>query len=144
MKGQVVVGSVTVSETDPLIWNDNTPALYIHRLVVARDLKGLNLGQLMIDRIEEIAVDRGKEVLRLDCWANNQRLKSYYERIGFARVNDVTFDEVPSLPLHYRNSTTTLFEKRLRTVIAVTGPGVTIQRESYESEPADVHGDGSV
>jgi ribosomal protein S18 acetylase RimI-like enzyme len=107
-----VVGSVTISESDPLIWSDNAPALYIHRLVVARDLKGLNLGKLIVDKIEEKAIERDKSALRLDCWANNERLKSYYERIGFTKLMDVTIGDVASLPLHYRNSTTTLFQRR--------------------------------
>jgi ribosomal protein S18 acetylase RimI-like enzyme len=112
MDKQLVVGSVTISESDPLIWSDNTPALYIHRLVVARDLKGLNLGKLIVDKIEEKAIERDKSALRLDCWANNERLKSYYERIGFVKLTNVTIGDVPSLPLHYRNSTTTLFQRR--------------------------------
>ncbi len=109
---QRVVGSVTISESDPLIWNDDTPALYIHRLVVARDFKGLDLGKLIIDKIEQKAIERNKSALRLDCWANNERLKSYYERIGFTKLTNVTIGDVSSLPLHYRNSTTTLFQRK--------------------------------
>jgi GNAT superfamily N-acetyltransferase len=111
LRGQLVVASVTVSDTDPLIWSDETPALYIHRLVVSRDLKGQDLGKRMIDQIEAIAVDRSRQALRLDCWASNERLKAYYVRMGFAKLGNVSFGEVPSLPLHYRNSTTTLFER---------------------------------
>jgi ribosomal protein S18 acetylase RimI-like enzyme len=111
LRGQLVVGSVTISDTDSLIWNDETLALYIHRLVVSRDLKGQDLGKRIIDQIEAIAVDRGRQVLRLDCWASNERLKAYYMRMGFTKLGNVSFGEVPSLPLHYRNSTTTLFER---------------------------------
>lgn len=110
--GQQTVGAVTITETDPLIWSDGAAALYIHRLVVARDLKGQNLGSVIMNFIEERAIQHKKSVLRLDCWANNDRLKRYYERIGFRKVRDLSIGNIPSLPEHYKNSTTTLFEKR--------------------------------
>jgi predicted N-acetyltransferase YhbS len=112
MKDQHVVGGVTLTETDPLIWTDNTPAFYIHRLVVARYLKGQDIGSVIVDLVEQRAITSGKSVLRLDCWANNDRLKRYYERIGFRKIRDLAMGEAPSLPAHYRNSTTTLFERQ--------------------------------
>jgi ribosomal protein S18 acetylase RimI-like enzyme len=109
---QGVMGSVTVTEEDPLVWGDDLPALYIHRLVVARNFKGQNVGNIIVDHVERMAIQRQKLALRLDCWANNDRLKRYYERLGFKQIRDVAMGAAPSLPAHYKNSTTTLFERR--------------------------------
>lgn len=109
---QCVLGGVTVTEDDPLIWGDECPALYIHRLVVARNFKGQSIGNIIVDHVERMAIARNKLALRLDCWAENDRLKRYYERIGFKQIRDVAMGIAPSLPAHYRNSTTTLFERR--------------------------------
>ncbi len=105
------VGAVTIAEEDPLIWTDDVPALYVHRLVVARSLKGQDLGRVMVNLVEDRAIELRKSVLRLDCWANNVRLKNYYERLGFRNIGDITIGSVPSLPKHYQNSTTTRFER---------------------------------
>src|SRR5947209_2562755 len=106
------MGSVTVMDEDPLVWGDDLPALYIHRLVVARNFKGQNIGSVIVDHVERMAIERQKLALRLDCWANNDRLKRHYERLGFKQIRDVAMGAAPSLPAHYKNSTTTLFERR--------------------------------
>jgi ribosomal protein S18 acetylase RimI-like enzyme len=109
--GQCVLGGVTVTDEDVLIWGDDLPALYIHRLVVARDFKGQNIGSMIVEHVERMAIKRRKLILRLDCWADNDRLKRYYEQLGFKQVRDVAMGAATSLPAHYRNSTTTLFER---------------------------------
>ena len=111
-RDEVVAGAVTITEDDPLIWTDDIPAIYVHRLVVARHMKGQDLGRAMVDFVERRAVELSKTCLRLDCWANNARLKMYYGRLGFSHVGDVTIGTIPSLPKHYQNSTTTLFERK--------------------------------
>lgn len=110
-KDDMIAGAVTITEDDPLIWTDDVSALYIHRLVVARHLKGANLGRLMVEEVDNRAGVLGKSCLRLDCWATNERLKRYYERLGFRAIRDVTIDSAPLLPKHYQGSTTTLFER---------------------------------
>jgi len=115
-----IVGSVTVNETDPHVWHDQAPALYIHRLVVSRALKGGNLGRLMVGRVDQIACEQGKRYLRLDCWSSNERLKSYYENIGFTQIGDMHVGDEPSLPAHYQNSTAALFQRKC--VLAPSAP----------------------
>ena len=106
-----VIGSVTIFETDPLIWPDDRAALYIHRLATARSLKGRGLCGMIIDHAARRARAQGKRFLRLDCWAGNERLKGYYQKMGFVRVRDMFMGEARELPAHYWNSTTTLFER---------------------------------
>jgi ribosomal protein S18 acetylase RimI-like enzyme len=76
-----------------LLWSDfefwgNAPdnAAYIHTLAVLRKYAGRGVTQRVIAWVAERAKEQGKEYLRLDCMAGNQRLRDYYERLGFTPV----------------------------------------------------------
>jgi aminoglycoside phosphotransferase (APT) family kinase protein/GNAT superfamily N-acetyltransferase len=87
------VGSIAVSDDDPNVWGPQPPdALYVHRLVVARAATGRAIGARLLDWATEQAVERGRAWLRLDCGAENGRLRGYYERLGFRHVGDTTLD----------------------------------------------------
>lgn len=58
-------------------------ALYLNALVVARFAAGQGLGTRIIDACTKVVCQRGKSVIRLDCWEGNTFLKSYYRRQGF-------------------------------------------------------------
>lgn len=58
-------------------------AMYLNSLVVARFVAGQGLGTRIIDACTKMVCERGKCVLRLDCWEGNTFLKSYYRQHGF-------------------------------------------------------------
>lgn len=116
----LVIGTATVFEEDPLIWEDAEPAFYVHRMATDRAFKGNGLSRVMIGHLAEEAKSVGKASLRLDCWAENEKLKEFYRSLGFKMLHDVFMGEAHSLPAHYWNSTTTLFEMRLEQVATVT------------------------
>ncbi len=82
--GRIVGGAVLRNEPDP-IWADLpvAGALYVSKLVVARDATGKNLGARILDDLEAIAVARGATWIRLDCVASNESLARYYQRRGY-------------------------------------------------------------
>lgn len=83
--GARVVGGVLLrSEPDP-IWRDSPEpsALYLGKLVVARDRVGRGLGTRIVEECERVARERGVAWLRLDCVASNEPLARYYQRIGY-------------------------------------------------------------
>lgn len=114
--GESLVGTATIYEEDPLIWTDDEPAFYIHRMASARSIKGRGLGKQIVDCLSLHAAASGKSFLRLDCWASNESLKRHYEQLGFLKLRDLFMGEARSLPAHYWNSTTTLFQKPIRKV----------------------------
>ena len=69
---------------DP-IWADRpeSSALYLSKLVVARDHAGAGLGERILADVERIARERGADWLRLDCVASNELLARYYQRQGY-------------------------------------------------------------
>ncbi|MGH2516728.1 MAG: GNAT family N-acetyltransferase, partial [Ktedonobacterales bacterium] len=73
------------------LWTDRPgAALYVHGLMVRRTFAGRDIGRALLRWAEREAARRGKSLLRLDCDAKNPTLRAYYERAGFAHVDDVT------------------------------------------------------
>lgn len=87
------VATITVDEhADSDFWSADEaaePALYVHRMVVRRDVAGLDLGSAMLDWAGQEAARQGKQMLRLDAWRTNEGLKKYYADRGFSHVRTV-------------------------------------------------------
>jgi ribosomal protein S18 acetylase RimI-like enzyme len=86
--GERIVGSLNLAETDEVIWpEDDGRALYVHRLVVARDAHGRGVGVAMLRWAEGRARERGCTFLRLDTACDSVALRAYYEAQGY-RLRD--------------------------------------------------------
>jgi GNAT superfamily N-acetyltransferase len=110
----IYVATVTITETDPLIWDGSEdPAFYIHKLATRRDYAGQGLGATILEWIKGHALRSQKKFLRLDTWATNARLKKYYEKQGFAHIRTKSFPVDSPLPDHYRGASMNLFEMAL-------------------------------
>src|SRR5262249_5311497 len=72
-------------------------ALYLGKLVVARDRAGTGLGERIVAECERIARERGVACLRLDCIASNESLGRYYQRLGYYPRGAVRSDDVDLL-----------------------------------------------
>jgi ribosomal protein S18 acetylase RimI-like enzyme len=86
-----VVGTFQVQSSDPRIWGadgDDDTALYLHSLAVAQSVHGKGIGCSLLSHAERLTAERGKSLLRLDCWAGNARLRAYYEAAGFTCVRE--------------------------------------------------------
>ena len=84
-----LVGSLVLHDDDPKIWPDATAgeAYYLHRLVTVRERAGEGLGATLLAEALRVASDR--PLLRLDCWAGNDTLRSYYTAHGFRPVDEI-------------------------------------------------------
>jgi GNAT superfamily N-acetyltransferase len=91
--GNRAVATFSLLETDAIYWpSAGNDALYLHRFAVRRDAAGA--GRRAVDWIVEEARRRGREYIRLDCLAENPGIRRYYERCGFAAVDETVIDEV--------------------------------------------------
>jgi ribosomal protein S18 acetylase RimI-like enzyme len=98
-----VVGTITLRWADQAFWGEQPPvAGYVHGLAVGREFAGR--GPDLLEWAEEQVRDAGRDLLRLDCRADNARLRAYYERQGFEHRGDATVDD-------FRTS---LYERRCR------------------------------
>jgi GNAT superfamily N-acetyltransferase len=86
----VLVGTITVDDqADPEFWTSAEqaqPALYVHRMIVAREAAGQNVGGQLLDWAATVATSQSRPTLRLDCWARNRALHRYYAHQGFVHL----------------------------------------------------------
>jgi ribosomal protein S18 acetylase RimI-like enzyme len=81
-------------------------ALYLHGLRVLRAYAGQGIGRAILRWAEGRVAARGRIYLRLDCMADNAKLRAYYEEARFRYVGEQTDEDEPD----WRAS---LYEKRV-------------------------------
>ncbi|WP_246187587.1 GNAT family N-acetyltransferase [Ornithinibacillus caprae] len=92
-----VIASVTLedspNEWDCDIWGDkahDSDVVYLHRIVVHRDLKGRNIGETLMEWAKGYVKEQQKKYVRFDCLASNKGLNDYYQRnyelVGIASI----------------------------------------------------------
>jgi GNAT superfamily N-acetyltransferase len=92
-RGDRVAGTVTLDWSDPL-WSDCAgEAGYVHRMAVERWATGT--GRAILSWAADQARAHGATALRLDCVADNPRLRAYYETAGFGHRGDVEVGGAP-------------------------------------------------
>lgn len=91
------VGTIAADQwSDPGLWTPEelSDALFIHRLMTpVSGPKGI--GAPLIDHAESLAVQQGKNWLRLDAWTSNTRLRRFWLDSGFSHVRTVQDHGVP-------------------------------------------------
>ena len=87
--GEDRVGTVTILWDDPVIWGEQPiRAGYVHNLIVARPFGGRGLGVALLQWAENFATESGRSLARLDCGAQNRKLRDLYESVGYRWVRD--------------------------------------------------------
>ncbi len=84
-----VLATVSRGPVDRDFWTDDDhpeAALYLYKLIVAREASGRNLGTRVIDWMSRLAALEGRNWVRIDTWRTNTGLHAYYERLGFKHV----------------------------------------------------------
>ncbi|HEY8673972.1 MAG TPA: GNAT family N-acetyltransferase [Candidatus Dormibacteraeota bacterium] len=91
--GDRPVATFSLLESDALYWPASADdALYLHRFAVRRNAAGA--GRHAVEWAVKEARRRGREYIRLDCLAENPGIRRYYERFGFAAVDETVIDGV--------------------------------------------------
>ncbi len=60
------------------------PLVNIHDVIVIKDFRGLGLSQLMLNKVEEVAKQKGCCKLTLEVLEGNEVAQNSYKKIGFA------------------------------------------------------------
>ena len=82
-----VVASVAVWFHDPTdYWPDEGLATYVRDLMVSPGHRHQGLGSYLLGWAEQFSVGEGRNRVRLDCEAANQRLRRYYQEAGYGYV----------------------------------------------------------
>lgn len=100
-----------VTYNDKLIWGDrDKDSIYIHRIVTRPEFRGYAFVKEIIKWAKEFAPSRGIKFIRMDTWADNEKLLGYYTGCGFDYVGVVTMEKTDGLPKHYEGISLSLFE----------------------------------
>lgn len=102
----------SICYTDPFIWREkeNGDAIYLHRVVLNR----LFQGEKMFKKVLEWAITHAEakkiQKIRMDTWAENEKIISYYKSYGFEFVENYTTANNDELPVQHRNLNVALLE----------------------------------
>jgi protein-tyrosine phosphatase len=101
------MGMAILQDADVDTWGARPDdALYLQGLRVLRAYAGRSIGRAILRWAEEQVAARGRIYLRLDCKADNAKLRAYYEGAGFGCVGEKIDEDDPD----WRAS---LYEKRV-------------------------------
>ena len=102
----------SVGYSDKIIWRsmDTGDSVYLHRIVVNPDCKGRKLFGVILEWAIQHAKEKGLKSIRMDTWATNPTIISYYQKFGFSFVENYTTPDRSELPVHNRNLALTLLE----------------------------------
>jgi len=101
-----------VTFSDPQIWEERNAdsAIYIHRIVTHPDFRGYGFVNVIIDWAKEYAKNNTIQFIRMDTWADNEKLLAYYTGCGFNHVGMIKIAPNSGLPKHYEGISLNLFE----------------------------------
>lgn len=113
MDGATLAGVFSVTYEDPAIWGDleRGAHVYLHRITRAADYQGRGLMDAVLAWARERCRTLGRAGLRMDTWADNATLITYYGRLGFALVGRRRLDADPRLLPHYHGLELALLEE---------------------------------
>lgn len=115
VRDKEILGVFSVQFSDPLIWRerDNDDAIYLHRIVVSPNHKGQRLFATVLDWAKRCALEKNLKYIRMDTWADNEKIIRYYQSFGFVFKGYYQTGNEPGLPLQNRNLEVALLEVRL-------------------------------
>ncbi len=88
--GEETVGTITLQWSDELFWpGAPSDAGYVHKLALRPAYLRRGFGLQMVEWASQTAKLAGKKFLRLDCMAEDKKIRDYYEKAGFIHMSDV-------------------------------------------------------
>ncbi|TKC13164.1 GNAT family N-acetyltransferase [Pedobacter polaris] len=107
-----VASIFAVTFNDPQIWKerDQDSAIYIHRIVTHPDFRGYGFVNIIIDWAIAYSKVNNIQYVRMDTWADNEKLLAYYTGCGFTHVGSIKIAPNSGLPKHYEGISLNLFE----------------------------------
>ncbi|MCX2573341.1 GNAT family N-acetyltransferase [Pedobacter sandarakinus] len=100
-----------VTFSDQLIWGDRDyDSIYIHRIVTHPNFRGYAFVKEIITWAKAYASKNHLQFIRMDTWADNEKLLAYYTSCGFNYVGIANMDKTEGLPKHYEGISLSLFE----------------------------------
>lgn len=102
----------SIAYEDPIIWGptSHVASMYIHRIVTNPDFRGRGYVAKIVEWARKHAAENDLRYIRMDTWADNQKLKDYYIGCGFEWKGTVAPKDSPTMPAHYKGINLGLYE----------------------------------
>ena len=115
VKGGDILCVFSVLSSDPFIWRDreNLDAIYLHRIVTNPDFKGQRQFEKVLAWAIDYAHQNDLKFIRMDTWADNEKLINYYKSFGFEFIENYKTPDIPELPMQNRNLDHALLELKV-------------------------------
>jgi ribosomal protein S18 acetylase RimI-like enzyme len=88
-------------------WDIDEPAIVVHRLAVDPAFRGAGVAGALMQKAEEVAVERGITVLRVDTNTQNEATQRLFPKLGYQLAGEISLKIRPGLRFF-------CYEKRLR------------------------------
>ncbi len=106
-----VAAIFAVTFKDPMIWKErDQDAIYIHRIVTHPDYRGFTFVKKIVKWAKKYAKENHLKYIRMDTWADNEKLLKHYTSCGFDFAGTVKIESTNDLPKHYQGISLNLFE----------------------------------
>jgi len=93
--------SVTYNDADIWFEKDNDVSIYIHRIAVNPNYRGVGFVPFIIDWAKKYIRETGRKYIRIDTFSDNEKLIAYYMRCGFAYAGVARPKITADSPPHY-------------------------------------------
>jgi ribosomal protein S18 acetylase RimI-like enzyme len=78
-------------------WDIEEPAIVVHRLAVDPAFRGLGAAGALMRKAEEVAVERGITVLRVDTNTQNEATQRLFPKLGYSLAGEIRLVYRPGL-----------------------------------------------
>ncbi|MGE8131878.1 GNAT family N-acetyltransferase [Methylobacterium sp. NPDC080182] len=85
-KNMQIAGVMRLEKEDTYFWPEISPgtSIYVHKLAVRRVWAGKGVSEALLNYAKIFARELMCDYVRLDCFANRERLRLFYEKNGFS------------------------------------------------------------
>jgi ribosomal protein S18 acetylase RimI-like enzyme len=127
IRGEQIVCIFSICYRDELIWREMEKgnAVYLHRTVVDQQFKGKKIFQKVLDWAVKFALEKRLKYVRMDTWADNEKIIGYYKSYGFTVIENYTTPDTNKLPEQHRNLKVALLELAVKPGSANNGLNTT-------------------
>ncbi|MDB5229760.1 MAG: N-acetyltransferase [Chitinophagaceae bacterium] len=112
VNGGQLMSVFSICLSDELIWREKEKgdAIYLHRIILNQRFKGEKVFIKIFDWAIAFAKQRQLKYIRMDTWAENSKLISYYKTYGFYFIENYHTGDTKELPVQHRNLNVALLE----------------------------------
>lgn len=125
VSGDDIACIFSICFSDVLIWREKEKgnAVYLHRIVLNRKFAGGKIFQKVLEWAMQFAREAKLKYIRMDTWADNEKIIAYYKSYGFVFVENYTTPDTENLPVQHRNLNVALLELNVQHTIYIVGAG---------------------